>query len=106
MLPKELLYKALVQSWHVICAYNQERLIGKGRIVSDGVINAYICGLVVHPDYQNQGIGSEMIRKLVEKGRESKLHIQLLCTEENIPYYNKLGFEGFAIGMKDKNTPL
>ncbi|MDQ0897694.1 GNAT superfamily N-acetyltransferase [Paenibacillus sp. V4I7] len=39
-----------------------------------GVINACICGIVVHPSYQKQGIGTEIVQKLVEKCREGNLH--------------------------------
>jgi N-acetylglutamate synthase-like GNAT family acetyltransferase len=105
-LSKEDLHKAIVQSWYVINAYDKENLIGTGRVISDGVINACICGIVVHPSYQKQGIGSEIVRRLVKKCREGNLHIQLFCSEENIAYYKKLGFEVFAVGMKDKGIPL
>ncbi|MDQ0916314.1 GNAT family N-acetyltransferase [Paenibacillus sp. V4I5] len=73
-LSKEDLEKAVVQSWYVINAYEKEKLIGTGRVISDGVINACICGIVVHPSYQKQGIGTEIVQKLVEKCREGNLH--------------------------------
>ncbi|MEH7124648.1 GNAT family N-acetyltransferase [Bacillus sp. JJ1532] len=99
-LPKELLHRAMVQSWSVISAYDREQLIGTGRIISDGLINGYICGVIVHPDYRSQGIGGEIVKRLVEKGRASNLHIQLLSEEKKAPYYEKLGFEVFTVGMK------
>lgn len=99
-LPKDLLLKAMVQSWCVVSAYNSEILIGTGRIISDGVTNGYICGVIVHPDYRSQGIGKEIVKRLVEKGKASNLHIQLLSEEKKAPYYEKLGFETFTVGMK------
>ncbi|WNS76139.1 GNAT family N-acetyltransferase [Bacillus sp. DTU_2020_1000418_1_SI_GHA_SEK_038] len=99
-LPKDLLHKAMVQSWSVLSAYDREQLIGTGRIISDGLINGYICGVIVHPDYRNKGIGKEIVLRLVEKGKASKLHIQLLSEEKKSPYYEKLGFEVFTVGMK------
>lgn len=51
-LPKEKLHKAMEQSWLVISAYDGDCLIGTGRIISDGVINAYLCGLIVDPGYR------------------------------------------------------
>lgn len=91
------------QSWYVLSAYHEERLIGTGRIVSDGIINAYLCGLIVHSDYRNQGIGKEMVRRLAEKGRQANLHLELFSEAEKAPYYERLGFQPFAIGLKDKN---
>ncbi|MFD2442460.1 GNAT family N-acetyltransferase [Bacillus sp. CGMCC 1.16607] len=99
-LPKETLHQAMTQSWCVLSVYDKNLLIGTGRIISDGLINAYLCGLIVHPNYRNQGIGMEMVRRLVEHCNKANLHIQLLCEEEKAPYYEKLGFEEFTIGMK------
>nr|WP_026010873.1 GNAT family N-acetyltransferase [Paenibacillus sp. OSY-SE] len=105
-LSKVQLHQAMVQSWSVISAYDEDALIGTGRIISDGVMNAYLCGLVVHPDYQGQGIGSEIVRQLVEKSRQKNLHVELFCTEELTNYYEKLGFDVFAAGMKDKRRDV
>ncbi|MBS4191941.1 GNAT family N-acetyltransferase [Bacillus sp. FJAT-49705] len=99
-LPKESLYKAMLQSWHVLCVYDEDLLIGTGRIISDGVINGYICGIIVQPSYRNKGIGKEIVRRLVRKGKEAKLHIQLLCEDNKASYYKELGFEIFTVGMK------
>ncbi|KAB2331107.1 GNAT family N-acetyltransferase [Cytobacillus depressus] len=99
-LPKETLHKAMLQSWCVVSAYDGEQLIGTGRIISDGVINGYLCGLIVHPDYRNKGIGKELVRRLVGKGKNANLYVQLFSEEKNASYYEKLGFEIFTVGMK------
>lgn len=91
---------AMEQSWYVVYVYDDERLIATGRVVSDGVINAYICGLGVVEEYRKKGIGSEVFDRLVSRCKENSLHIQLLCEEELVPYYRRKGFEVFTIGMK------
>jgi len=101
-LNKEQLVQAMAQSWHVIYAYDQEKLVGTGRVVSDGVINAYLCGLGVDPDYRKQGIGTEISRRLAEQCHRSNLHIQFFCEEDLVSYYTKMGFKVFAIGMKSE----
>lgn len=101
-LPKEVLHQAMVQSWCVMSAYHENRLIGTGRIISDGLINGYICGVIVHPSYRNQAIGKEIMRKLVEQGRKSNLYLQLFSEEKNISYYESIDFEEFAVGFKYK----
>ncbi|MGJ7922348.1 GNAT family N-acetyltransferase [Neobacillus sp. LXY-4] len=103
-LPPDRLHKAMLQSWLVISAYDHNKLIGTGRVISDGVINAYICGLVVHPDYRNQGIGREIFQRLVDRCDKENLHSQLFCGDTLIPYYQKLGFEIFATGMKNREN--
>lgn len=96
------LAKAMEHSWYVIYAYHGEKLVGTGRVVSDGIINAYLCGLGVDPNYRNQGIATEISRRLVESCKNNNLHIQFFCEDKLVPYYKKMGFEIFAIGMKAK----
>jgi len=98
-LSEELLNKAMENSWYVIYVYDDEELIGTGRMLSDGIINAYILGVGVHPSYQNKGIGEEIIQLLVKKGKESNLNMQLFCKEDVKSYYEKQKFSCFAAGM-------
>lgn len=102
-IPKASLHQAMVNSWYVVSAFDEDQIIATGRAISDGLINAYLCGLVVHPGYRNRGVGTEIVRRLVEKGRGRNLHIELFTESENISYYQKLGFEQFATGMKHTN---
>lgn len=99
-LPREVLHQAMVQSWSVVSVYHESKLVGTGRMISDGLVNAYLCGLVVDPAYQGAGLGSEMVRRLTARSQEHGLHLQLLCTEEKEGYYERLGFKRFTIGMK------
>ncbi|MGG4397072.1 GNAT family N-acetyltransferase [Paenibacillus thiaminolyticus] len=98
-LPKESLHQAILQSGLAMHAYDGERLVGTGRVVTDGFINAYLCGVGVHPDYQQQGIGSEIIHRLGSICSEAGLHVQLFSSSEKTSYYERFGFETFAIGM-------
>ncbi len=91
---------AMKNSWYVVYVYDKDLLIGTGRVVSDGLINAYLCGICVHPDYRKQGIGAQILNRLVNECNKSKLHIQLLCEDDLEAYYIGKGFETFAIGMK------
>ena len=52
------LIHALKSSWYLLSAYENEKLVGFGRIICDGVVHALILDLIVHPDFQNLGIGS------------------------------------------------
>jgi len=88
------------QSYLAIYVYSDKKLIATGRLISDGVTNAYMCGLGVLPEYRRQGISAEIIKRLKAHCKEHNLHMQFLCEENLVPYYNKLGFEKFAVGMK------
>jgi GNAT superfamily N-acetyltransferase len=94
------LEKMCKQSWYAIYAYNDQKLVGMGRIISDGVITALICGVCVHPTYQSRGIGAEIVSALVEYCEKEKVIPQLMCVESLEGYYTKFGFHKFSIGMK------
>ena len=60
-----------LQSWYAIYAYEGQRLVGMGRVISDGVVTGVICGLGVHPNYQFKGIGRQILHRLVEHCEKS-----------------------------------
>lgn len=90
--PEQLLM-AIKKSWYSIYVYSENKLVATGRIVSDGIINAYICGVGVDSHFRNRGIGAEISRRLVMHCLRNNLHIQLFCEDRLIPYYKKPGFE-------------
>jgi ribosomal protein S18 acetylase RimI-like enzyme len=63
--PQEL-FQAISDSWYVLSAYENDQLVGFGRIISDGVLYALICDLIVIPACQGKGIGSTLLNKLIE----------------------------------------
>ncbi len=65
------------------------------RACCDGVLNSFIPWLEVRPDKQGQGFGRELVRRLV--AQLGHLYaIDLCCHRDLVPYYEKLGFTGFA----------
>ena len=82
-------------SLYVISAWDGDRLVGFARAISDGAFNAYISTVAVLPEYQKQGIGRELIRRLVE-GRDH-LQFVLHANDNAYPFYLHLdiGFEPF-----------
>ena len=99
-LTEDQIFKAAQQSFCSLYVYKECQLIATGRIISDGVINAYICGVGVLPEYRCHGIGSEIVNRLVVYSKERGLHTQLLCDEDHAKYYKQLGFKPFTVGMK------
>ncbi len=90
--PDEL-NKAIQNSFAVISVYQNEQLIGFGRAVSDGVAYATIYDVMVLPNWQGQGIGSKIIRLLVEKcDRHDIRRIHLFAARGSESFYKHLGF--------------
>ncbi|MGW7824341.1 GNAT family N-acetyltransferase [Streptomyces puniciscabiei] len=66
-------------------------LVGAGRALADGVDCAYIGHVAVHPDHQGRGLGSGIIRRLVELAQGHK-KIILYANPGTEAFYSRLGF--------------
>ncbi len=92
-LDKNRLYDSLKHSWYLISAYDDDELVGFGRILSDGILHGLIVDLIVLPDFQGKGIGGKILTYLLEKCKSSKIcDIQLFCANGKISFYEKYGF--------------
>ena len=89
----EDLARALANSQFVVAAYHSETLVGFGRILTDGVLHAMIYEMIVHPDYQRQGIGTQILHLLIRWCNDAHIYdIQLFCASGKRPFYEKNGF--------------
>lgn len=88
------LYEAISNSWYVISVYEDEQLIGFGRIVSDGVYQAMICDVIVLPDYQGKGIGTKIMEIILKKCRNHKIRmVVLMSAKGKAEFYRRFGFK-------------
>jgi GNAT superfamily N-acetyltransferase len=84
---------AVANSQFVVTAYDGERLIGVGRVLTDGVLHAMIYEMIVHPDYQGHGVGTQILQRLIQWCQENHIHdIQLFCARGKRAFYEKNGF--------------
>lgn len=90
-------------SAHVVLAQDSDRgdIIGFVTAISDGVSAAYIPYLEVLPPWQGRGIGTELMRRILQK-LEHLYMTDLLCDPELQPYYERLGMRR-ATGMLRRN---
>lgn len=87
------LAEAVANSQYAVAAYDRDRLVGVGRVVSDGVLHAMIYDLIVDPAYQRRGIGRQVLQRLVEWCIAGKIRdIQLFCARGQSGFYEKNGF--------------
>lgn len=92
-LSAEELEHAIENSFAVISVYENNHLIGFGRVVSDGIVYATINDVLVAPIWQRQGIGSSIIRKLVQLCDHHDIRsIHLFADKDSEKFYNHLGF--------------
>ena len=98
------LRNALDHSWYTVAAYDAGQLVGFGRVVSDGVLYGMIYDMIVRPSHQGQGIGTEILNRLIAKCQAAGLRdIQLFSAKGNVAFYGHRGFvkrPQDALGMK------
>lgn len=87
-----VLRNALRGSHSLVTAWAGKRLIGLGNALSDGYLVVYYPHLIVLPEYQGKGIGTEIMRRLKMNYEEFHQHM-LVADEKAIAFYRKCGFE-------------
>lgn len=87
----------------IISAWDNDKLIGISRAITDFAYCCYLSDLAVRKDYQNEGIGKKMI-ELMQNKLGDEVMILLLAAPNAMEYYPKIGFEvvqnGFIIKRK------
>ncbi len=90
-------YRRSAEGSHLnVVVYDDDRIIGNGRILSDGVCNAYVVDVWTHSDYRRQGIATEIVRLLKESVPGQHIYLQ---TDDAVALYEKSGFRPQPHGM-------
>jgi ribosomal protein S18 acetylase RimI-like enzyme len=74
-----------------LCAWDGDHLVGFGRVLTDFVYRATIWDVIVDEAYQKQGIGAEIVQRILNHPRLKKVELFWLCTRRP-GFYEKLGF--------------
>ena len=95
--PIELVEKALSNNLFDLTAVVNGEVIGMGRLVGDGVMYWYLQEIVVLPEYQNQGIGTAIVNRLIEYITEHTepgnfTSVGLTAAEGKEGFYERFGF--------------
>jgi len=80
-----------INSTLVISAWKNERLVGAVRVLSDQMFRSIIYDLLVLPEFQNKGIGKELVKRCIEHFPKSEWLVQ--TTGRVSSFYEKNGFK-------------
>jgi predicted N-acetyltransferase YhbS len=83
--------RVLRGSQAVVIALDGARVVGFVSAIGDGVLSAYISLLEVRAEYRRQGIGSELIRRVLVQ--LEGLNVDLSCDPELVPFYARFGMQ-------------
>lgn len=87
------LEKAVRNSSYMATAWDDATLVGMVRALSDDVSIGYVQDILVHPDYQRQGIGERLLHCCIE--RYAQVRSLVLMTDDEKRqrlFYERAGF--------------
>ena len=106
---REIVEIALKNTVYSICAYDDNKIIGFGRLIGDTAMFLYIQDIMVLPEYQRQQVGSSIMKYLINKVDEFKkdnldIRTYLGASKGKDAFYKKFGFvtreeAGLGAGM-------
>jgi ribosomal protein S18 acetylase RimI-like enzyme len=78
-------------------ARDEVRLVGILRGWTDGGFDGYVCDLAVHPGYQRQGVGRELLRRCIA-AHSSEVQWVLRASVIAARYYEHIGWQRIENG--------
>lgn len=92
----EVLKQAILQSLDVITVWNDDKF----RAIGDGLTIVYIQDILVLNAYQNKGIASEILQRILNKYKNVRQKVLLTEEASDVRYfYEKNGFESCDQGL-------
>jgi len=86
----------------VVINKDEKKAIGMGRLLSDGVSDAYIQDLVILNDYRGLGLGKKLVKFLLDYCKSKDINwIGLISEPGQSKFYYNLGF-----AKMEKYTPM
>ena len=96
----EVLKQAILQSLDIITVWNDNKLVGLIRAIGDGLTIVYIQDILVLNAYQNKGIASELLQRILNKYKNVRQKVLLTEEASGVRYfYEKNGFESCDKGL-------
>ena len=89
---------ALAGTYLLITGWHDGQCVGIVRVLSDGVYRALIEDVIVHPDFQGQGLGRLMLEATVAHPKVRDLEAVFLFTSSP-GFYERFGFKSSVHGM-------
>ena len=80
-------------------------MVGFVNAIGDGVLAAYLPYLEVLPAWQGQGIGSELVRRILA-ALAPRYMVDLVCDEELVPFYERLGLVPYRAMIRRDRSAL
>ena len=94
--------KKLGKSYLWVACFDNEKLVGYADVVSDGVDDAYIRDVIVHPDYQHRGIGTKLLKMITKRIRSDGIKMVHVIFDPSLEtFYRQADFTIMLSGVID-----
>lgn len=87
--------KGLGNALFSVCAMQNGKVIGCGRVVGDGSIYFYVQDIIAHPEHQGKGVGKSImdaIMNYIHSVAEEGAFIGLMAAADIDKFYQQYGF--------------
>ncbi|KKP38272.1 MAG: hypothetical protein UR28_C0019G0027 [Candidatus Peregrinibacteria bacterium GW2011_GWF2_33_10] len=105
IIDKKLVKKGLQNSLYIVSAICDNEVIGFCRLTGDGAMKIHIEEILIHPNHQNKGIGSKLMKKtmkFINKNFKKGCLIRVFANAGLENFYSKFGFKIRKEGMQYK----
>nr|WP_319584962.1 GNAT family N-acetyltransferase [uncultured Pseudodesulfovibrio sp.] len=99
----EMHAKAFKASYTRVFIYDEDKLIGFGRAISDGAYQAAVYDCAVLPEYQGHKLGTRIMDALLKDVGECNVILYAAPGKEG--FYQKQGFSRMKTGMARFTSP-
>ncbi len=89
------LQRAVAGSDLVITAWQDDRLVGCVRVLTDFVYRAILCDVIVHPHCRRQGVGRLLVEAVTGHPRLARVQKFTLLTSTARSFYERLGWRRY-----------
>lgn len=88
---------ALDNTFYSVSIYDDDKIVGYGRLIGDQICFIYVQDVMVVPEYQGQQIGTYIMKILEDKTREIKavnpdVRVYLGSSKGKEEFYKKCGY--------------
>lgn len=90
--------RGLAHTAFVVAARDGEKVVGMGRMLFDFGYTAYLGDVIIRPEYQRKGIGTEIVNRLKDRVMEAaepgeNIMFILGAAKGKEAYYERFGFK-------------
>ena len=93
----EITKRALDNTYYSVSIYDEDKIIGYGRLIGDTICFMYIQDVMVLPEYQGKKVGTLIMNKLLDKIHELQeenedIRVYLGASKGKADFYKQFGF--------------